>query len=41
MLFSSIIQSWDYQFPIGKEKDPKWWKDYLRSLGLTEDNDFR
>jgi|TARA_B100001939_G_scaffold341732_1_gene351768 hypothetical protein len=24
-----------------REKDPKWWKDYLRSLGLTEDNDFR
>ena len=26
---------------LEKKKDPKWWKDYLRSLGLTEDNDFR
>ena len=24
-----------------RQKDPEWWTDYLRSLGLTEDNDFR
>ena len=24
-----------------RKKDPDWWRDYLKSLGLTENNDFR
>ena len=23
-----------------RSRDPEWWKEYLRSLGLTENNDF-
>ena len=24
-----------------RQKDPQWWRDYLRSLGLTDRNDLR
>jgi len=24
-----------------RKKDPQWWIDYLKSLGLTENNEFR
>ncbi len=27
--------------PNWKRKNPEWWVQYLRSLGLTEKNDFR
>ena len=24
-----------------RQRDPQWWRDYLRSLGLTDRNDLR
>tara|TARA_A100001234_G_C12294732_1_gene246739 strand:- start:91 stop:321 length:231 start_codon:yes stop_codon:yes gene_type:complete len=29
------------EVPAWKRKEPQWWIEYLRSLGLTDRNDFR